>query len=196
MYREILIEFIDKILILAGFLNMFLGLTLLLKPELFIKINQKLGRWISTRQLTKPVGNKKFNPEKMLLKYNSIFGWILLVVFALSLYIYFHNVRLELIEQFLINNKYGLLIETLLVTLNWMIIIFISIGMILMLLLIFSPDTLIKITSSSDKWISTRRITKPLEKLYYNFDEFVIKHNTVSGILLIIFSVCLFFLFR
>jgi len=99
-----------------------------------------------------------------------------------------------MITQIIATNKWGPILEILIITLNWILILFLSIGIILMTLLIFKPETVGKLTSLSDKWISTRAMTKPLEVLYFHFDEFVLAHNTIFGIIMILFSFIIVYL--
>ncbi|MFQ6610268.1 MAG: hypothetical protein ACE5D7_05635, partial [Fidelibacterota bacterium] len=126
MFRAVIIDFIDGFLIFACILNFLIGLILLLKPDLIKSLNQMLSKWISTRKLTKPIG-KGLDFQNLLLKYNTIFGWLLLIGFSICIYVYFHNVRIGMINQFIISNKWGPLLEILIITLNWVLILFLSI---------------------------------------------------------------------
>jgi hypothetical protein len=195
MYIALIFDFIEWFLVFAGFCNFLLGLTLLLRPALLNNLNIRLSTWVSTRNTTKALGIPR-DTDKIFLKYNTILGWILLLGFVVSAYIYFDKMKLDVFEQNLDQYQNGVMIGIILMTAKWIFLVFIVIGIILMLLLIFKPGTLNKINLFTNRWVSTRKIFLPLEKLYFQFDEFVIRHHIIFGILIIIFSGYLFYFFR
>ncbi|NQU66898.1 MAG: hypothetical protein HQ510_03045 [Candidatus Marinimicrobia bacterium] len=195
MYRTLAIDFVEWFLAFAGFCNLLLGLILILKPKLIIDLNQKMSIWISTRSATKQLEIQR-DTEKFLFKYNSILGWILLMGFVISLYVYFTQFQLNVFRESVDQFKYGPMVDIVMTSAKWIFIIFVLLGIFSMLLLIFTPKTLKRIIGFTDKWISTRLIFLPLEKMYFQFDGFVINHNVIFGVLLVIFSGYMFYLFR
>ncbi|NQU67381.1 MAG: hypothetical protein HQ510_05505 [Candidatus Marinimicrobia bacterium] len=195
MYKIILMDFNDWFLAFAGFLNLCLGLVLILKPDLIGSLNRNLSQWISTRRLTRPLGVPRETTEYFM-KYNTVLGWILLVGFAACMYIYNHNLNIGEFEKSMNQYEYGVVVEIVLISVKWIIITFMSIGIVLMLTLIFRPTAVKKIFQKTDRWVSTRKLSFIFDKLYFQFDEFVLKHNFIFGCILVIISGYMFHLFR
>jgi hypothetical protein len=183
-----MLYYLIVLLIIGNAFAFGIGVLMLAAPQQLNAIFKFSNRWISTRKMTKPL-EKTRQTERAMLRYPRALGAILLASAALILIkgtIFVTGMSVaeggELLARFYgdTNNSAGLW-ESL-----WLILIaFIMLGAltaaVVGLTSWFRPGQLKHWGKSTNRWVSTRKLTKPLEKPHYHLDKLVLARPRLWG---------------
>ncbi|MFZ2540652.1 MAG: hypothetical protein WAW75_02635 [Gallionella sp.] len=183
-------------LLVTALLGILLGLLLIFRPQLLVRINQLANRWISTRHLSRLM-DRSISFEQWFYQHHRVTG-IAVVLGASYIFGYFglwfnkaaamQRMRVRIPPQLLD----GLLDALVLCTLLGAAVAFI-IGLFLWL----RPSLLRGFEAQSNQWVSSRQATKILDIQRDQVDRFVMHHAQKAGWLLLLGSIYLFLiLFR
>ncbi|MBI3546515.1 MAG: hypothetical protein HY081_07990 [Gammaproteobacteria bacterium] len=180
--------YLVQFLIVGNLLALLVGVMMLAAPKRLAKFFKLTDRWISTRRLTKPLEVPR-RADQAMLRYPRVLGAILLasaalilikgIIFISSLSV--HEGGLLLARFYRGTNLSNQVWEVL-----WLaLIILISLGAVLALIVgvlsIFKTRQLRHWADTTTRWVSTRRLTKPLEVPHYPLDKMVRENPKLWG---------------
>jgi len=178
----------------GGAMALIIGGVLFVKPELVARMSKTGNKWYSSRKSTKPLDIIR-DTDAFYFKYNLVIGIIMLIVSLLALYLIIARLpTADAIYTLSENSDNGVEIGILVGALRWILIITITLGLPVWGLLAFAPDRLAGINQQLNRWVSTRLLLLPLERMNNGFDVFVLQNNRGFGAFFVLGG--LFILFR
>ena len=84
------------------------------------------------------------------------------------------------------NVQAGIITGIFLEAAKWVLLIIIFLGLPVWGLLAFDPEKLKTINSALNRWISTRLLLLPLERMNNGFDVYVLQKNRIFGALFVL----------
>lgn len=185
------------VLIIGNVLALIVGLSLLIVPRKIIKLfSLNSVHPLSLRRATKYFEMPR-NSDKVMLRYPRILGTVLLAggVFVLIKWgMLVNSLNVKEGGQTLMR----LYADTRWPSAVWESLWFVMLGVILIgalaailigVLALVRVQTLKKLSSFTNRWISTRQAMKPISRPYYGIDRFVATHPQVLGGIIALLSV-------
>lgn len=185
------------VLIIGNVLALVVGLSLLVVPRKVIKLfSLNSVHPMSFRRATKSL-EKPVDSEKVMLRYPRVLGGTLLagglfVLVKWGMFVASLNVKDggQTLMRFYADSR---LPEPVWESLWLSILVLILIGALaaigIGLLALIKVQTLKKLSSFSNRWVSTRQAAKPVSRPYYGIDRFVATHPQALGGIIAVFSV-------
>jgi hypothetical protein len=183
-----ILYYLVVLLIVGNVLAFGVGVLMLAAPQELKAVFKFSNRWISTRKLTKPL--EKARPaDRTLLRYPRVLGAILLVSAALILIkgaIFVTGIGVAEGGRLLArlygetNNSAGLW-ESLWISLIAFIMLGALTAVVVGLTSLFRPGQLKHWGKSTNRWVSTRKLTKPLDTPHYHLDKLVLARPRLWG---------------
>jgi hypothetical protein len=176
------------LLIIGNVFAFGIGVLMLAAPQQLSAVFKFSNRWISTRKLTKPL-EKSRQTERAMLRYPRALGTILLASAALILIkgtIFVTGMSVAEGGELLARLYGDADVSSGLWESLWIILIaFIMLGAltaaVVGLTSWFRPGQLKHWGKSTNRWVSTRKLTKPLEKPNYHLDKLVLARPRLWG---------------
>ncbi|MCH8068042.1 MAG: hypothetical protein IID16_02040 [Candidatus Marinimicrobia bacterium] len=176
-------------LIIGSLVALILGVILFLRPEVIKRTDNFLNSWYSSRKAMKPFEIMR-ETDSYIYRHNKVVGWIMVIISVFCLYWFIFLFHVEGIASTLTGaSEWDIIVDLLLRFGKWFFIIFITFGIPIWILLIFNPEKTKIISEFFNRWISTRLMLMPLEKMYFQIDSFVIKYNKIFGIIIVTASI-------
>jgi len=178
---EMYLEMIELFFIVGGFAALLVGSILFIKPETIANWSASGNKWFSGRKSTKPLDVMR-ETDSLYFKHNLPIGSVMMVVSLLGLYLI--ATRMPNTEQVVNASgsiELGMSLGILLETLKWFLLVSIILGFPVWGFLAFAPDRLKSINKRLNKWVSTRMLILPLEKMNHGFDNFVLHYHKFFG---------------
>lgn len=183
-----LLYYLIVLLIIGNAFAFAVGVLMLAAPQQLKGLSRISNRWISTRKLTKPLAKPR-PTEHAMLRYPRVLGAVLLASAALILVkgmIFITDMSVadggKLLAQLYGDlDLPGAMWESL-----WLgLVAFVTLGALLALALglmsLFRPGVLGRWAGSANRWVSTRRLSKPLETPHYHLDRLVTARPRLWG---------------
>jgi hypothetical protein len=183
-----MLHYLVVLLIVGNVFAFGVGVLMLAAPQQFSALFKFSQRWISIRKLTKPL-EKPRPTELTMLRYPRMLGSILLVSAALIL------IKGTIFITGISVADGGKLLARLYVDANiasgaweslWIsLIAFIALGavaaVVVGLMALFKLGKLRHLSESANRWVSTRKLTKPLDTPHYHLDKLVLARPRLWG---------------
>lgn len=198
-------NFILTLLIIGNGFAVIVGIMLLLVPQRLIELARFMGnKWVSTRTFGKPL-DAIHDTDTMLIRYSRTLGVALITGAAFILIqsgilvsqigttqgakvlsSLFHKVNLPLA-----------LWESLWVTMLTVMFLGAILALLVGLLAMFRRDILEQISQLASRWVSMRRVLRPLEIPRYGLDNILQRHPRIwGGIITVLATYVLFVLWQ
>ena len=183
-----MLYYLVMLLIVGNVFAFGIGVLMLAAPQQLGAVFKFSNRWISTRKLTKPL-EKSHPTERVMLRYPRVLGAILLASAALILikgatFVTGMSVaeggRL-LARLYDETNNSGGLWESLWISLIAFIVLGALTAVVVGLMSLFRPGQLRHWGKSTNRWVSTRKLTKPLDTPHYHLDKLVLARPRLWG---------------
>jgi hypothetical protein len=173
-------------LMLGSVVGLCAGTALLLNPDWLMRMSKHANRWVSTRQMGRPL-DKPINMEHWFYRYSYLSGGALLAGAIYIIYMFTAplartNLMLSLSKMHLVQT---VLLEPLLDTL---VLVFISgavLALVVSLFLLFRPSMLREFEFGANQNISLRQSLKPMEIQRGNVDQLVFRHVRIVGMVIL-----------
>lgn len=179
-------------LLICAPLGVAISLLLIIKPQVMEHFNHVANRWISARRLNQFL-DQSISIEHWFYRYHRAFG-VAVVLGATYIFVYFgivfnksyalHNLKWNIPSKLI----GGLLDALVLSSLTGATVAF-MVGLFLWL----RPSLLRGVEEEANRWVSSRRAIKILEVPHDQVENFVMFHAKRIGWLLLLGSICLFF---
>ncbi len=168
------------ILIIGNLFALFIGVLMLAAPQQLGNVFKMTNRWISVRQMTKPL-EVPHETDRAMLRYPRVLGAILLVSAALILIkgtIFISSVSVVDGGKLLARLYSGSQLssgawEALWLSLIAVILSGAVLAVVVGLMSLFNLGKLTDWTDAANRWVSTRQATKPLAMSHYQLDKMV-----------------------
>lgn len=183
-----MLYYLVVLLIMGNVFAFGIGVLMLAAPQQLSAVFKFSNRWISTRKLTKPL-EKPRRTEHAMLRYPRALGAILLASAALILIkgtIFVTGMSVaeggKLLAR-LSGDAYASsgLWESLWISLIVFIVLGALTAVVVGLTSLFRPGQLKRWGKSTNRWVSTRKLTKPLETPHYHLDKLVLARPRLWG---------------
>lgn len=183
-----LLHYLVVLLIFGNVFALLVGVLMLTAPQRLCALSKYSNRWISTRQLTRPL-DKQRPTERTMLRYPRALGAVLLASAALILIkgANFITGMSAADGGKLLARLYGdaglsdSAWESLWISLIAFIVLGAVMAVMVGLLSLFKPGQLRHWGKSINRWISTRKLTKPLDVPHYQLDKLVTARPRLWG---------------
>jgi len=172
-------------LLLGSVAGLFAGAALLLRPELLLRASKFANRWVSTRQLARPLA-RFFSLDSWFYRYNLLSGAVLM---SGSIYmVYFFTAVFD--KTVALNNvfKFALppaLMAGLVDALVLSALMGAVFALLISLFLVLRPSMLREFELSANRSVSLRKELKPLEITRDGVDQCVFRHVRLAGMLIL-----------
>jgi hypothetical protein len=183
-----MLYYLVVLLIIGNVFAFGIGVLMLAAPQHLSAVFKFSNRWISTRKLTKPL-EKQRQTERAMLRYPRVLGAILLASAALILIkgtIFVTGMSIAEGGRLLArlygetNNSAGLW-ESLWISLIAFIVLGALTAVVVGLMSLFRLDQLRSWSGSVNRWISMRKMTRPLDTPHYQLDKLVVAQPRLWG---------------
>ena len=172
--------------ILASIFSFIVGIGLATRNARMLRFFDFMNKRVSTRQLMKPLSSPHFI-EPVLLKRPGLLGVIIILGAVTSIWL------LREVDDIVFQPIYSgtFAIETADILARYTHA-FLLVGNVLCIgvgiLLLYFPEKLQAIGRYTDKWLTFRQRTKPLNVTYFDMDKWVLSNAVVAGITLSVLS--------
>lgn len=176
-------------LLLGSVAGLFAGAALLLRPALLLRASQLANRWVSTRQLSRPLA-RFFSLDSWFYRYNRLSGAVLM---SGSIYMVFYFTAV-FDKTVALNSvfKTAMISPALMTGLVDALVLASLMGAVFTLLislfLILRPSMLREFELHANRSISLRKSLKPLEITRDGVDRYVFRNVRVAGVLILLGS--------
>lgn len=183
------------LLIVGNLFAFFIGVLMLVAPQKLGGVFSFANRWVSTRQISKPLAYPH-QTDRTLLRYPHVLGAILLVSALLILIkgtIFISAVSVPEGGKLISRLYSGVVLSNVAWELIWIgMIIVIMLGaalaIVVGLMALFQLGTLRGWAESVNRWVSMRQVSKPLETPHYSLDKLVQTQPRFWGGLIILLA--------
>lgn len=172
--------------ILVSIFSFIVGIGLATRNKRMLRFFEFMNKRVSTRQLMKPLASPHFI-EPVVLKRPGILGAAIILGAATAI------AMLREVDDVVFQPLYSGMfpIETADILANYTHS-FLIIGNVMCiavgLLLVFYPEKLIAIGRYTDKWLTFRQRTRPLNVTYFDTDKWILSNATIAGVTLSVLS--------
>jgi hypothetical protein len=183
-----MLYYLVVLLIFGNVFALIIGVLMLAAPQQLGALFNFSNRWISTRQLTKPL-EKPRPTDSAMLRYPRVLGAILLASAALILIkgMIFISGMSAADGGKLLARLYGDAVisssvwESLWISLIAFIVLGAVMAVVVGLMSLFNLSKLQHLAESANRWVSTRQLTKPLDTPHYHLDKLVVAQPRLWG---------------
>jgi len=192
---EMYLKMIEIFFILGGFLALIMGVILFFQPEKIVSWSDSGNTWYSGRKSTKALDVMR-ETDSFYFSNNLPVGVTMMVVSLIGLFLIV--TRMPSTADVMTSTRsleMGLGLGILLESLKWFLLVSIVLGLPMWGVLAFQPEKLKMINKKLNKWISTRLIMLPLEKMNHGFDNFVLHYHQFFGVVFVLGAAFILFKF-
>ena len=191
IFWEIALQTVSILALIFGVLGVAFSLLLLISPNATKKISNVINRSIDVDKKVSYL-DKDIRTENIIYKHHAIAGISLIVGSGFILiFLMFKLDVAAFVNIFFSSQKFFLINEILL---NSIAVIgkFVGVaGIIIGLILLFSPGKMKKIENKINTWFSTKEMISKLDETHHDIDTFIYQHAILSGLTGLIISILL-----
>ena len=183
-----MLYYLVVLLIFGNIFALIIGALMLVAPPRLKALFKFSNRWISTRQMTKPLAKPR-PTDRAMLRYPRVLGAILLASAALILIkgaIFITGISVvdggRLLARLYGDTDISSSVrESLWISLIAFIVLGAMTAVVVGLMSLFKLGQLKHWAESVNRWVSTRRLTKPLDMPHYHLDRLVVAQPRLWG---------------
>lgn len=191
---EMYLEFTRLFFIVGGFMALILGVFLWTKPESVARMSATGNKWFSGRKTSKPL-DIMHDTDGFYFAHHGVMGTVMFLASLLALFLVITRMpNADSIIAVLGEDPESISLGIFLEAIRWVLIVVILLGLPMWAVLALAPEKLKAINKSLNRWVSTRLLLLPLEKMHLGFDGFVFHHSRVFSVIFILGA--LFILFK
>ena len=193
-FWEIALQTVSILALIFGILGIAFSLLLLISPNIIQKISKVINRSIDVDKKVSYL-DKDIQTESIIYKYHVIAGVSLIAGsgFILTFLVFKLDIA-AFANIFFSSQKYALINE---IILNSIAIIGKLVGVtgiIIGIILLFSPGKMKKLEKKVNTWFSTQNMVSKLDENHHDIDTFIYRHAVLFGLTGLITSILLTFL--
>ena len=184
--NEMYLEMIRLFFIIGGGVSLVMGIILFINPTLISNISKSGDKWYSGRKSTKPLDVMR-ETDTFYFDNHLAMGVVMMILSLIALWLIATRVpTADQVIAYVGNNEQGISVGILLESLKWFLLVSIVLGFPVWGFLAFDPERLKRINGRLNKWVSTRMLLLPLEKMNHGFDEFVLHYHRFFGAIFVL----------
>jgi hypothetical protein len=168
--------------------SLIVGLVLIIKPDLIIRLNRRVGKKFSLRRLTKAIEVPN-NIDRVFYRHHKIIGIVVTLVASYVLYYFTFVYDANAIAQMLKSHNHGQILDLLVSALRLFMLVSCVVIVLLGITIFFRPSQLKSIEVWANRWISTRQATRSLSVERNQVNQLVDKYPRLIGIMIVFLSV-------
>lgn len=174
---------IMRLFFIVGSIGAFVvGLILIFRPDSLARFNDISNSWYSERKTTKPLDIMR-ESDPVFMRNHGVTGWVMLIASVVGLYLILTRIPHDPFDAVTgMDEKVQLVANVVIDVAKWFFVIFTFAGLPIWVLMIFTPNTLQKVSNYFNRWISTRNMMRPLEEMNHRLDSFVLRFHIIFGI--------------
>lgn len=174
-------------LIIGTIAGVVIGAVLYFQPETISRWSKVMNRWISTRRALRGLEIPRNTTDGYIMRHLKLFGGLVVILSVITFYKLWVAAPLSTLwHPTAISEVFGWGTEIFVASVRLFFLIGSVFAAIVGLIMIVNEEGFRKFSSLSNKWISSRLALLPLEKMYYDFDVFVMqKHRLFGGIIFV-----------
>ena len=172
--------------LIGSLFGLAVGLGLATRSPIMLRACKVMNRWISVRQLMKPIAQPYF-VEPVLMKRPVLLGSVITPCALTSAFL-INELPADAFQPVYLGLMNSLSAEAVSHYTKWFLLIGNALCILIGVSLIFAPQILSRLERYTDFWFSLRQRTKVLAEMHHQPDEWVLAHPTISGITLIVLS--------
>lgn len=174
-------------LLIGSLFALFIGIGILLQSHLIFRFIAFANQRFSTRVAIKSVEVQR-NIEAVLYSQRKVLGTLVIIGAVIALVLLL-NPLTEAKVLMLISGGSPTIGQILVASsVKWLLVTGNAICLGVGIMLHFYPERLAKIEAVVNQWVSVRKHTAIMEKMYMGVDSWIIKHPLISGIFIIFLS--------
>lgn len=180
IYSQILYQFIAALFFAGSILAIVVGLGLLLRPGVVMRISEATSRWISPRSLLKPIERPR-DAEPSLHRHRRLLGAaaVLGALFSIVGLLGVDEVQLARLMQG--RHLPPQTAEIIAASAKWFLMCGNAVAALVGIGLLFFPELLARIESRANRWYSVRRHTRAIDAMHLGVDRWVQAHPRMAG---------------
>jgi hypothetical protein len=165
----------------GGIAGILVSLGMLIKPEWLIRLNQYASIWIGTEKVEERLDRPR-SIERFFYRHHRITGGIFLIGSLIILYTFLISFKTQ--------SASGFIHPDALWAMDGLVAVFI-VGSVFAAIIggvmLLRPSLLRDVESYANRWLSTDRVSKFLNRLY-SFDQYLTRYGRITGVVLLILS--------
>lgn len=170
-------------LLLGAAFALVIGLLMLLAPAVVNRLRATLDRRYSGRQAMKPMEIPRYE-ERGFYRHHKAWGAFIslgaLVYLAVFFFAYDHAAATRVLADYMNRHLAAWLVDSGVIVLTAGNLLALAIGLIVFI----RPSLLKGVEARANRWLSTRRLLRPLEDEHGGPDRFALAHPRLTGVLL------------
>jgi hypothetical protein len=170
------------------FISFLVGLMLMVRPDIIVRLNQRVGKKFSLRRSTK-VLEMPTNIDRLFYRHHRIIGAIVTLVAGYVLYFFIIGYNAADISEMLKTYNHGAILDLMISSLRLLMQLCSAIIILLGVAIFFRPSQLKNVEAWANRWISTRKATRPLSLDRDQMNQLVYKYPRFSGFLIALLSI-------
>jgi len=177
--------------IVAGIILLAIGISLMVNSAGTLRFFGRMNQWVSMRNVTKPLEVPR-DTRQAVQKYRYWFAAVFVVggLYAVFGLLTQFDIR-GVIRVFGLEFMRPVLAAWVVDGARWVLVVGNLAGVVLGLLLAFSPSTVVKLEARGSHWYSERQMTKGANSLNLGLDTWVAAHSRVAGGGIVVFALAL-----
>ncbi len=169
------------------FVSLIIGLLLLVRPSIIIRLNSQVGKRFSLRRLTKviEVPNKV---DHLFYRHHRILGIIVTLTSAYVLYYFIAVYDAAIIADYLKASSNAITYDLLINAVRLFMLISSAVILLLGIAIFIRPSQIKVIESWANRWISTRHAARPLSEEHNQVNQLVYSYPRLTGLIIVCLS--------
>lgn len=188
---NILLPLLQDFAFIVGFslflLSFLVGLVLILRPEIIIRLNQQAAKSFSFRRFTR-ILEVPNNIEPLFYRHHKIIGVVVALISVYVLYYFLLIYDASVISAYLKASDSALVLDLLISTLRLVMLISSAAILLLGIAIFFRPSQLKTFERWANRWISTRQASRPLSVERDQVNQLTYKYPRLVGLSVVFLS--------
>jgi len=170
------------------FVSFLVGLMLIVRPDIIVRLNQGVGKKFSFRRSTK-ILEIPTNIDRLFYRHHRIIGAGVTLLAGYVLYYFSFGYNAVAVSEILKTYNHGDIIDMVISSLRLFMQVCCAVILLLGVAIFYRPSQLKKVEAWANRWISTRKATRPLSLDRDQMNQLVYKYPRFSGLLIAILSI-------
>ena len=167
-------------LLLGSFAGVLIGVVMMVRPKRLATLNHALSHWVGSGALHAMLDRSR-STERFFYRHNRLVGSGMLIGALGVLYTFMFSHNLRKLSSF-VSNRYWWLSDAIIGLLLVGTVLAALVGLIVLL----KPSLLREIEQSTNRWISTERLTSSLGEANHSLERAMFRYHELTGALLML----------
>ena len=167
--------------------SLIIGLLLLVRPSIIIRLNSRVGKRFSLRRLTKviEVPNKV---DHLFYRHHRILGIIVTLTAGYVLYYFIAIYDAAMIADYLRSSSNAIVYDMLITAIRFFMLISSAVILLFGVAIFIRPSQLKIVETWANRWISTRHAARPLSEEHNQLNQLIYSYPRLTGLIIVCLS--------